>query len=318
MSAPTSEICFITPTFRGDFHRFRLLRESIVRAGQGHVPHYALIDTEDLALVESAQLPNVFPVTTAQLLAPEVEARRIAYNRSGGRLWKRWQRSLNKRLGWFPNSRFYGWQIQQLLKLAAPTQLPHRVFVSFDSDLVVCGQFSPDDFIQGDRVVLYSSCGLLSQPGLHSIWRGWYSNACVLFGLSPPVNPSDESCDHVGQPFVFEQSTVRAMHAWLEQHHGKPWWQALSDQPLGAWSEFMSYGVFARRILQSKGVFTREPRAQTLWIENEAGFRNAKELIDRAFEEPATKFLCLQADDHQRWRLEDFEPQLRARLAKTG
>lgn len=316
MSAPASEICFITPTFRGDFHRFRLLRETLVRSGQGHVPHYALIDTEDLPLVEKAALPNVYPITTAQALGPEIETRRIAYNRSGGRVWKRWQRSINKRTGLFPDSRFYGWQIQQLLKLAVPTQLPHRVFVSFDSDLIACGCFGPEDFIQSGKTVLYASCALLSQPGTHAIWRGWYSNACLLFGLTPPMHPHDESCDHVAQPFVFEQNTMRAMHAWLERRYGQPWWKAITDQPLAAWSEFMTYGVFVRRVLQSKDVFIRNGREQSLWIEYEQDYRNADALIRKAFEDPAIKFLCLQADDHQRWQLEKFEPLLREYLSK--
>lgn len=317
MSAPASELCFITPTYRGDFHRFRFLRETIVRSGQGHVPHYALIDTEDLPLVEAAGLPNVYPVTTAQLLDPEVEKRRLAYNRSGGRVWKRWQRSINKRTGLFPNSRFYGWQIQQLLKLAAPTQLPHRIFVSFDSDLLVCGRFGAEDFIKDGKVVLYGNCTRLRSEDFIHGWLGWYSNACLLFGLPAPAHAGDEHWDHVGQPFVFEQNAMRSMHAWLEQRYRKPWWQVISDQPLGFWSEFMTYGVFVRQILESKDIFIRNGREQSLWIEYEQDYLNADALIRRAFEDPAIKFMCLQADDHQRWPFERFEPLLREQLSKS-
>lgn len=306
----TPNLCFITPTYRGDFDRFRLLRETITRFGQGHVPHYALVDTEDRQMVEEAKLPNVRVATTAELLPPEVEMRRVAYNASGSRTWKRWQRSLNRRFGWFPNSRYYGWQIQQLLKLAAPVHLPHDLFVSFDSDIIVCGEFGPQDFYQDGKAVLYADIVRLTQTNADQ----WYPNACRLFDVPPPSQPGDEYCDHVAQPFVFVRETVQAMHQWLKARHRKPWWQLLVDQPLGDWSEFMTYGVYVRKILKDPNVFLQNGRAASLWIEHVSDYRNAEHLIQKAFKDPAIKFLCLQADDHQRWRMEHFEPFIRRHL----
>jgi len=301
-------LCFIAPTYRGDLDRFQLLRESIVAQGQGHVPHYALIDTEDLPLLQARQLPGVIPVTTAQLLAPEVEAGRLAYlNGFGGKRWKRFQRSLYKRTGLFRNARYYGWQIQQLLKLAACAQLPHEIFVSFDSDIIVTKSFGIDDFVQGGKPVLYERQTRLDRPQGPG---GWYGNSCTLTGQLPPTRPGDVLIDYVSQPFVFERRVMCALMGWLEQRYQRPWWESILAQPLGAWSEFMTYGQFVRNHLKYEGVTVVPLNEKSLWIENEAQFLDAENLINRAFTDPAIKFLVLQADDHGNWPLSRFEPQL--------
>lgn len=311
--AMTQSLCFIAPTYRGDFDRFELLRETIIARGQGHVPHYALIDTEDLPLLMARKLPGVIPMTTEQLLAPEVEAGRRAYSHAwGGKRWKRLQRSLYKRTGLFSNTRYYGWQIQQLLKLAACTQLPHDVFVSFDSDIIVTKSFGPDDFVHNGKPVLFEKQVRLEQPHKPG---GWFGNACTLFGLPPPTQPGDLMIDYVSQPFVFERRVMLALFSWLEQRYSQPWWESMLAQPLGAWSEFMTYGLFVRHILKYEGVSVVPLNAQSLWIENEAQFRDAENLIDKAFADPAYKFLVLQADDHGNWPLSKFEPQLRRLMA---
>lgn len=293
----------MSPTYRGDLDRFQLLRESLTAYGQGHIRHYALIDTEDKPLLESLELPNVLAVTTAELLDPEIEAGRLAYNRSGGRTYKRWQRSFNKRFGWFPDARCYGWQIQQLLKLAAPAVLPERVFVSFDSDLIACGAFGLDDFVRDGQVALYESRFALEAPKKPG---GWHGNACKLLGLRDPVRIGEETADYVAQPFVFEKSHTQALQHWLAQFHGRPWWQGVLDLPLGGWSEFMIYGEFVRSHLGYAGVFRQPIRAHSYWIHRDEQFRNAEALIRDAFDDPEIHFLCLQADDHGVWTLDRF------------
>ncbi len=308
MTISADEICFITPTYRQDFDRFQLLRESITAFGQGHIRHYALIGGEDLELLQQMNLPNVVPVTIAELLAPEIEAGRVAYNNSGGRMFKRWQRSFYKRFGWFPNARYYGWQTQQLLKLAAPALLPERVFVSFDSDMIVCGHFGMDDFVRDGKVALYERRFPLEKPRKPTSWHGL---ACMLSDQPVPVNPGDETADYVALPFVFEKSHAQALHAWLEQRFQQPWWRTILDLPLCGWSEFMIYGEFVRSRLNYEGAFRRPVRANTYWIEHPEQFRDADTLIRQAFADPEIHFLCLQADDHGVWTLDRFSKIVR-------
>lgn len=304
------DLCYMTATWRGDLDRFALLRESLMAFGHGGIPHYALINTEDAPLLQALQLPDVIPVTTAELLAPEVEAGRLRYaGGRGGRRWKTLQRSLHKRFGLFPDARFYGWQVQQLIKLQAGTQLPHDVFVCFDSDNVVCGDFDPADFVPDGRVALFESTRTLV-PG-EKVWS-WYGNARRLLGL--PV-PDDYERSYVSQPVVFAKHALQAMHAWLEKTHGRPWYESFLAQPLSSWSEFMTYGVFVRDHLKLEGFEVVTANAENRWIAEEADRRNADALIRQAFAAPGTKLLVLQADHHHRWPLSRFLPVLREQLA---
>ncbi len=307
------DLCFITPTWRGDLDRFALLRESLVAFGHGAVPHYALINTEDRPLLENLRLPNVIPVTTAELLVPTLEAGRLRYlHARGGRRWKTFKRSLNKRLGLFPDARYYGWQIQQLIKLQAVAQLPHDVFVCFDSDNVVTGAFGLEEFVPGGKVALYElTAGL--EPGHKA--SPWFVNACRL--LDVPV-PPDLQRDYVNQPVVFEKRAMQALHDWLERRYHRPWYESILGQKLGFWSEFMTYGVFVREHLKFAGFACTQAHRDALWIVNEEQRRNAGELIRRAFADPAIKLLVLQADDHGHWPLSRFLPVLREQLAAVA
>lgn len=302
------DVCFITATWRGDLERFALLRESLCAFGHGGVPHYALINTEDEPLLRKLRLPGVTAVTTAQLLTPEVEAGRLRYlNAPGGRRWKTFKRSLYKRTGWFSDVRYYGWHVQQLAKLAAVAQLPHDVFVCFDSDNLVTKPFGLDSFFADGKVVLYER-----RDELHGRRPSdWYTNACRLLDLPAP---SDHQVNYVNQPVVFQRNAMQALHAFLERRHGRPWYESLLAQRLGGWSEFITYGVFVRHHLKMESVFTARTDEGSLWIYSEEERRNAQELIRRAFHDPAIRLLVLQADDHGRWPLARFMPVLREQL----
>jgi len=308
-----TDLCFMSPTWRGDLDRFALLRESLCVFGHGAVPHYALVNSEDRDLLERLKLPGVIALTTSDLLPAQVEARRIRYNaQRGGVRWKRFQRSLYKRLGWFPDARYYGWQIQQLLKLAAPPSLPHEVVVSFDSDLVVTGDFSLECYVPGGQVVLYERYSAID-PLLGP--ERWYANACRLLD-APQLAGRD--CDHVAQPFVFERRAVVRLHAWLEHRYQRPWHEVLIAEPLGAWSEFMIYGVFVRHHLKMDGFVSALSNDHHIWLQTEEQRRRAPEIIAQAFDDPDIHYLVLQADDHGRWPLDRFVAELRPRLAQAA
>ena len=307
------DVCFITATWGGDLDRFALLRESLCAFGHGSVPHYALINTEDEALLRDLRLPGVTAVTTAQLLAPEVEAGRLRYLRArGGRRWKTFQRSVYKRLGLFADVRYYGWHVQQLAKLEACVKLPHEVFISFDSDNVITGAFALEHFFKDGKVALYERRQDLP-AGRKPM--DWYVNACRLLNLPAPT---DHQMDYVNQPVVFEKRAMQAMLDWLTRHHGRPWYESLLAQRLGGWSEFTIYGTFVRHHLGMEGVFPLLTNSENLWIYTEEERRNAAELIRRAFSDPAIKLLVLQADDHGHWPLSRFLPVLREHLGKAA
>jgi len=307
-------ICFMTPTFAGDFERFVLLRESIMLFGGSQVRHYALVDTEDEAALRALNLPGVVPVTTASLLSPRAEALRVRYKRGGGRKWKRMQRSLNKRFGWFEHARYYGWQIQQVLKLQAPTVLPEDVFVSFDSDIVVAAPIDTSQFVRDESVVLYESQRKL-EAGKKP--HKWLVTACRLLGVPVPEKAGDTTYDYVAQPFVFDKRRCVALQNWLNEKCRRPWHESLFALTLGAWSEFMIYGLFVRTQLGFDGIFLEVANENNVWIRTEAQRRNAKDIIRRVFDDPSKRYLVLQADHHERWPVSRFRDIVRAELARA-
>ncbi len=50
----------ITPTWAGDFEHFRLMRASLEHSGLSHLPHYVVVQHEDLELFrEFADKPGL-------------------------------------------------------------------------------------------------------------------------------------------------------------------------------------------------------------------------------------------------------------------
>lgn len=304
--------CFITPTFHGDLGRFALLRESMAAFGAADVPHYALIETEDVPAFERAGLDGVTLLPSCDLLDPEVERQRLAFKLSGPRRWLRFKRSMYKRTGRPRNARYFGWNTQQLLKFAASRNLPHEIALSFDSDNVVTAPLDHHDYVREDgKVMLFESRGALQHPRKPG---GWYGNACMLLDQPPPTLPGDAEHNYVTHPFVFEKRVTTQLLAWLERRYSKPWWACLLDQPLGQLSEFMTYGVFVDKHLNYDGVFVEPVNAYNRWLDTEQQRRNADEEIAAIFADPDARFLVLQADHHNRWPVEKFTPIVRQHL----
>jgi hypothetical protein len=305
----------MTPTFAGDFDRFVLLRESIVTFGGGHIKHYALVDTEDEPGLNALNLPGVVTVTTSSLLTPEAEDLRLRYKRSGGRHWKRIKRSMNKRFGWFDDARYFGWQVQQVLKLQAPSVLTEDVFVAFDSDIVVTAPIDASQFVRGECAVLYEREIRIEAD---KIPNKWFVSACNLLRVPSSVNAGDFVYDYVAQPFVFEKQTCIALQDWLGSHYRQPWHETLFGLKLGAWSEFMIYGLFVRVNQKYAGVVVEIANQNNLWLKTEAQRRNAREIIRGVFDDPAKRYLVLQADHHEVWPVSRFRDIIRAELARVA
>ena len=304
------DFCFLTTTFRGDLDRFAILRESLQLFGHAGVPHYALVNTEDVPLLAAMKLPDVVPVASGDLLPPIYDTERRRYqNDPLGPRWAKFRRSLNKRFGWSPNARYYGWQIQQLLKLQAPATLPHDIFVTVDSDNVITGPIDLREYVPDGQVVVFESQCPAPRP-LDA--TSWYGNACRL--LDVPIPPGIDK-NYVNQPVIFEKRAMLQLHAWLEARYNRPWHESVLDQRLAAWSEFTIYGVFVAHHLRMQGFTKRITNDRTMWISRVQERRNAAQLIRRAFQDPNIQLLVLQADDHGRWPLDRFLPFLEREFA---
>jgi hypothetical protein len=223
------DVAFITPTWRGDYERFQLLRASMRAAGLGGVPHYAIVQTEDLPLFRKGA-PEVRYLSTAEVLPAEVEQRRVRFLAdTPNRRVQLIKRSFYKRLGWFPDANFYGWHTQQLVKLVLGRLLPHAVLVRIDSDVIITRPVPVSEFVREDDVALFEQRGTL-QARLKR--PGWYGEACRLLDRPWPREAGEETFNYVTHPFVFRAQTLRELLDWLEQRYQRPWWQAMLAQPL--------------------------------------------------------------------------------------
>jgi hypothetical protein len=238
-------IALLTPTWRGDFDHFRLLRRSLTRFGMGDAEHHVVVQTEDRELFAPLVSGGMRLHTTADILPPEVEAGRVEClrrSRHDNRHMARLRRSLNKRFGWYNWIRHYGWQIQQITKLQAPAVLDADIFVVLDSDLILCKPLRLEEFAPNGKALLMECPMKLRRhgPGLE---HRWAETAHRL--LERPFDDTQEINARVGTPFVFDRQVVLALHQELEQRHRLPWHQTLLRQKPASWSEFALYNCLA-------------------------------------------------------------------------
>lgn len=307
-----ADIAFVTPTWGGDFERFQLLRDSMVAMGLGTVPHYAVVQTEDLwRFLSGAAGPHY--LSTAEVLPEGVEQRRQRFVHSTpNRRLQVLKRSVYKRFGWFADANYYGWHTQQLVKLAMAQRLPHRVLITLDSDVIFTRPVPASAYARDGRVVLFEEPDVITRR-LDA--PGWYGHACTLFGLPWPREPGERFVNYVTHPFVFDRATLLDMLAAIETRHQCHWWQALLAQPLGAWSEFMTYGVYVSQVLNAAGVWTERASLACRWLDTPDERAHAATAIQAAFDDPAVRYLTIQADHHQHFCIEDYAPLVRSVLA---
>ncbi|HUR41177.1 MAG TPA: DUF6492 family protein [Verrucomicrobiae bacterium] len=286
------KIALLTPTFARDLERFRMLRASLEAFGWD-IPHYAVVQTEDLPAFRAAALPSrsLHLLPTSEFLAPEVEAQRVRLARMPRALWK-FQRSLNKRLGLFPAFGCEGWNTQQLVKLGAAEKLGVDVLVSMDSDVLVTSPLRPDLFHRGDAIALYSRPTKADSEHAH-----WRQRARGRLGLDPHAGPHFHYLAH---PFVFSREVLRGLHARLESHNGMPWWQALTTMRITHLSEFELYGAYAREIHGMRNLYETRPR--TRWLIKAEERVESEKVIRAAVRDPLIDFLVVQAS--HRWPIE--------------
>ena len=306
------DVVFITPSWNGDLERFGLLRASLDAVGMGSLIHYALVQTEDAALFEK-RFPAVRVLPTCDLLDAEVERRRVRFlQATPSPRGQRIKRSLYKRYGWFPDANYFGWHTQQLVKLAVARCLPHRVFVSLDSDVVLTRPVPLSDFVHDGKTALFEERSILAAD---RTTPDWYGTACQLLDQPWPQRAGDAVANYITHPVCFHAPTLTGLLHWLESRYQRPWWESLLALPMANWSEFMIYGVYARSHAGLKDLFST-PTVATRWLDQPSERADPAKAIATYFADAAVKYLVIQSDHHGRFRLEHYQAPLLAALAQ--
>lgn len=232
-------VCLITPSYRGDYERCRILCDSIDRHVTGFDRHKLIVNDEDVSFFKDLIGPKRTVEPVKAYLPPWLHPLPFGMTYKGRKVW------LSLR-----TQPVHGWHIQQLVKLAAAANSASSFAVNLDSDTVFVRRFDVEAWI-GDG----QTSPLLRTPGGITAdlqWHpSWLQNATRLLGLPDIPLPAD---DYVGNVIVWRRETVRRMLARIEQTTDMDWVSALCRSR--GFSEYLLYGCFVAADPESRAAHT--------------------------------------------------------------
>src|SRR5258708_40223425 len=108
-----NSVSLITPSHRKDIERFSLLCDSIDQFVSGYARHYVIVNDDDVTLFERFSSGRRAVLPASGLLPAWLKLVPSFLLRKGRRIW------FSLRSG-----PVHGWHVQQILKIAAASQLP--------------------------------------------------------------------------------------------------------------------------------------------------------------------------------------------------
>jgi Family of unknown function (DUF6492) len=197
-SKPGTQLCFITPSYRGDIEQFALLRESINLFAPGF-PHLALVHSEDYGRFRRRfpNEPNLEIVRTKAVLPRSVERRR----RKSGPKWRTG--------AWLWGPRIKGWYAQQLAKIFGLAHCQHDAAVFLDSDVLICRALDPQYFYVDGHLKLFRQQAINAEAldfdiSTHDI-------------VGNPLHEITQLYDYIFHPACFRKSTSVRLLEELER-----------------------------------------------------------------------------------------------------
>jgi hypothetical protein len=218
-------VCLITPSYRGDLERCRILCESVDRYVTGFERHKLIVNDEDVSYFKSliGARRTVEPVKA--YLPPWLRPLPFGMRYKGRKVW------LSMR-----TQPVHGWHIQQLVKLAAAANSASEFSINLDSDTVFVRPFDVESWIGNGPAspLLRSPGGITADLQWHPTWL---QNATRLLGLPAHTLPAD---DYVGNIIAWRRETVKSMLDRIERTTGSDWVTALCRSR--SFSEYLLYG----------------------------------------------------------------------------
>ena len=222
---PALTYALITPSFRGDFERCRLLVESVARWVASPTVHYLVVDRRDLRMFRQLESPRTRLLTVEDLVPwwliriPGVP-----------KVWLS-LRSLPVR----------NWILQQIVKLSIAEHVREDVLLFADSDTFFVREFDPAALEREGRPPLFVEYG---QRGLIQNNDRWHQVAARLLGI-PALDSYDTN--FVGNVITWRRDHALALQERLSRIGARDWRMTLVNQ--FAFSEYILYGLFASEVL---------------------------------------------------------------------
>lgn len=229
----------ITPSFRGDFERCRLLVESAARWLAPTVNHYIVVDRQDLELFKPFENQR-----TKVLVVEELLPFKIFRLPGVPRLW--WS---------FRFRPVRNWILQQIVKLSMARNLTEDVLLFVDSDTFFCAPYDPAQLERDGKVPLFVQIG---QAGLLDFNDPWHSVAARLLGL-PIETPYDTN--FIGNVICWRREEALKLADHLEKRAGGSMMGLLARQHV--FSEYILYGLFATRVRGEASGHWHDPLERT-------------------------------------------------------
>jgi hypothetical protein len=304
------DMCLLTPTWSGDKVHFELMRASVERSALRTIPHYVVVQTEDIDLFRAHAGPAVTLIPTVDVLPGDIEERRRQARRLHARLGRSGARILGsaaRYVGWPRWVNYTGWHVQQITKLALAASREIDNVVCMDSDVVVTRHARADDFLHPTRIV----CLEHWTPSARVTGKvaNWNRQAHALFGR--PYSADAAVDTYFDTPFVFHAPTVRTMLAWLERRYGRAWWDVLLAQPPRRWSEFGTYRMFLRSFPPDQGVDWR-PDRQIRYLFDASDPQAVRDRFAQLLHDPESHYVTIhsQSSGRQLWGAAEYTPMI--------
>lgn len=244
----------VTPSYRGDIERCRLLCASIDAFVSRLSTHYLLVEDADVALFSSLAGPRRRVVAESELLPGWLRAWPDPLSLGRRRVWTG-VGALARGIG-----PLRGWHTQQLRKLALPRLVDEEVLLFADADVIFLRPFDLTQQAVGGRPRLYRVEGGID-ASMHR-HRPWVEHAHRVLGLQPPGYPVD---DYINNLITWSSRNGRGLLDHVEQVAGRDWVSALATRR--GFSEWLLHGLYVDRVPGPKAAVSPTPRplARTYW-----------------------------------------------------
>jgi Family of unknown function (DUF6492) len=227
-----SRWAIITPSYRGDFERCRLLCRSMDVFVKGNWHHYIIVETVDLKLFQSlagAQRTILEMETLLPSSFHHLARIPIINNRS---LWFSW------------GTRFMaGWHVQQLIKMQMAFQLSEHGLLYCDSDVFFVRHFDVSALNENGQYRYFSTSVPIDEDTIPN--PKYISVSARILGIKGNAFPSATYVDNL---ITWHSPTVRAMCAHISNASGRDWRVALGREIF--LSEYSLYGLYVDRIFK--------------------------------------------------------------------
>ena len=224
----------ITPSYKPDFERCRLLCQSLSKYVSGYDEHLIIVDKKDYDLFSELQGDKTRLIIKEDILPKWIVKLPLS---------KKW---------WFSYKTLpvRGWILQQIVKLSAYEYCDSDNFLFIDSDVSFVRQFNTEE-LKADKLIKLTSLERKNEDYQDKRKQGWHDFAARLFNL-----PKDTALtkDYISQLVLWKRDNLieltRAIENSPMNKKAKPWKEFLCNTL--DFSEYTLYGIFANHVLKEQ------------------------------------------------------------------